>query len=197
MRKILIPALSAAFALSGCMSAYTGPVEVTRFVSADRTGLEAGSVAMALPDGGPGDGIYAEAVAAELAQLGYAIAPGDASELVAEVRVERVRLDEGRRRSPVSVGVGGSTGSYGSGVGAGLGISLGGTEQPTMATELRVVLRRTDATAPGNVWEGRAELLTSDNSDYAEPAAAAEALASALLRDFPGESGETIRVEID
>src|SRR5690606_42017636 len=34
-------------------------------------------------------------------------------------------------RSPVNVGVGGSTGSYGSGVGLGVGINLGGGSRPS------------------------------------------------------------------
>jgi hypothetical protein len=58
-------------------------------------------------------------------------------------------------------------------------------------TELRVrIQRRSDATV---AWEGRAEAEARAGSAAAERAAAVDALATALFRDFPGESGRTIR----
>lgn len=61
-----------------------------------------------------------------------------------------------------------------------------------VATELRVrIQRRSDATA---AWEGRAQAEARAGSPAAARAAAVNALAEALFRDFPGESGRTIRV---
>ena len=59
-------------------------------------------------------------------------------------------------------------------------------------TELRVrIQRRSDATV---AWEGRAQTETRTAASGAARAAAVDALARALFRDFPGESGRTIRV---
>ena len=59
-------------------------------------------------------------------------------------------------------------------------------------TELRVrIQRRSDATV---AWEGRAEAEAPAGSPAAARGAAVDALAEALFRDFPGESGRTIRV---
>jgi len=57
----------------------------------------------------------------------------------------------------------------------------------SVATELAVrIQRRSDATV---AWEGRAQA-----EGGADRGAAIDRLASALFRDFPGESGRTIRV---
>jgi hypothetical protein len=47
----------------------------------------------------------------------------------------------------------------------------------------------------GNVvWEGRASVEAKQGSPASQPGLAAAKLAEALFRDFPGESGTTIRV---
>ena len=59
-------------------------------------------------------------------------------------------------------------------------------------TDMRVrIQRRSDATVS---WEGRAETEARAGSAMAARGAAVDALAAALFRDFPGESGRTIRV---
>ena len=59
-------------------------------------------------------------------------------------------------------------------------------------TDLRVrIQRRSDATVS---WEGRGEMEARAGSAMAARGAAVDALAAALFRDFPGESGRTIRV---
>lgn len=138
---------------------------------------------------------YAEPVARQLARLGWpVVATIGQSEQVATVHVERGASGGGEGgRSPVSVGVGGSTGSYGSGVGLGLGIGLGGGRCDTIATSMEVrIKRRSDGTV---FWEGRGITEACVGSPEAQPAVASEKLAEALFRDFPGESGRTIRVE--
>ena len=60
-----------------------------------------------------------------------------------------------------------------------------------VATELGVrIQRRSDATV---AWEGRGRMEARAGSALAERGAAVDALATALFRDFPGESGRTIR----
>jgi hypothetical protein len=60
-----------------------------------------------------------------------------------------------------------------------------------LTTELRVrIQRRSDATVG---WEGRAETATRAGA-ASDRAALVDRLAEALFRDFPGESGRTIRV---
>jgi hypothetical protein len=189
--------LLAAAALSAC-TAPTGPVEVTRFhdqSALDRLGQASVDVT---PAPGQPDTLalapYQSAVAAELAELGYRPGTGR-TDLVAEVAVERFRIGPQGGRSPVSVGVGGSTGTFGTGVGLGVGINLGGGGGERIGTDLRVVLR--DRGSGQSVWEGRASFAVAPNSPLADPAANARAVASALFREFPGNNGETVEVSVD
>ena len=139
----------------------------------------------------------AASVERELARLGWNVARGNAaSEQVAVIRLEQGSREAMRRRSGVSIGVGGGTGGWGrSGVGVGVGgtIPIGGSRSGEIVmTELAVrIQRRSDATV---AWEGRADLEARADSPLANPVAAADRLAEALFRDFPGESGQTIRI---
>lgn len=196
MRRPILFALAPLLALAACTTPQ-GPIEVTRFVGPEGAArLGQGTVFVESAPGSP-DGLeaapYKAAVAAELTRLGYReSARADASQ-IAQVRVDRFTETAEGRRSPVSVGVGGSTGTYGSGVGVGLGINLGGGPRPTIGTQLAVTLR--DARGGMNLWEGRADIRTTDRSPLADRTANAQALAAALFRDFPGRSGETVQVE--
>jgi hypothetical protein len=142
---------------------------------------------------------YAAPVERQLARLGWNVvgAVGQ-SEQVATVHVERgTRETIGRGGSSVNVGVGGHTGGWGSGVGVGVGLGLGsllgGGSCDVVGTLMEVrIKRRSDGTV---FWEGRAFTEACVDSPEAQPAIAAEKLAEALFRDFPGESGRTIRVE--
>ena len=93
----------------------------------------------------------------------------------------------------MSVGVGGSTGSYGSGIGLGIGINLSGKPKDIVTSTLSVqIRRRADNLA---IWEGRASTDAKDGSPAAQPGIAAAKLAGALVRDYPGQSGQTITVK--
>ena len=187
-----------AVALAGCTSSgrVVQPVEATRFhlnqpIARGEVAVEPFAGAAA----GPEFNVYAAAVARQLAALGWSLAPEvGASEQVALVGIEQGSLAEAPRRSPVSVGVGGGTGGYGSGVGVGVGLNLGGKRSgEIIRTTLQVrIKRRSDGTV---FWEGRASDAVRAGAEEAQPAAIADRLASALFRDFPGESGHTIRVE--
>jgi hypothetical protein len=181
--------------LAGCQTA-VAPVEVTRFHMGDQTGRGTISVEpLALSDDTSIEyRTYAAAVGRELQRLGFAEQAGTDSQYIASVtymRSVRDRMAQGR--SPVSVGVGGSTGSYGSGVGVGIGINLSGPPKPIVITQLNVqIKRRADMSV---IWEGRAITEAREGTPAAQPGIAASKLAAALFKDFPGVSGRTITVK--
>ena len=190
----LLP-LVALVSLSACVVP-TGPVEVTRFNrAAEGVTYGSGTYSVAVAgDAAAGQSLavspYLAAVAREMQRLGYAERIGG-SDVIAEVRASTERF-EPERRSPVSVGVGGSTGSYGSGVGLGVGINLGGGPKAQVETTLSVrIVRRSDNLV---IWEGKASQAAKAGSPAAQPGIAASKLAEAMFKDFPGVSGETIRV---
>ncbi|WP_240704768.1 DUF4136 domain-containing protein [Croceicoccus sediminis] len=183
--------------LGACVTS-TGPVEVTRFHAEDKVALLGrGSIAVEAAPGMEADslelGTYRAAVGRELARLGYNEVPAGEGSQVAEVRIRRAIMSPVREGGPVSVGVGGSTGSYGSGVGVGVGIDLSGRPKDEVMTELAVVIRQRLTGEP--LWEGRAQFAVKAGAPLAETQLAAAHLAEALFVDFPGESGETIEVK--
>jgi len=181
--------------LSACVVP-TGPVEVTRFNRAAE-GISYGNSSFGVEVAGESAADrslsaspYVAAVTREMQRVGYRNQAGT-SDVVAEIRfgATMIRPD---RRSPVSVGVGGSTGSYGSGIGLGVGITLGVGSAAQLQTSLSVRnIRRSDQLV---IWEGTAVQSAKAGSPAAQPAIAASKLAEALFKDFPGVSGETIRV---
>jgi hypothetical protein len=139
----------------------------------------------------------ADPVGRELSRLGWTVeARNGRSEQVAVVRLDQTARPSARR-SGLSIGVGVGGGSYGrhGGVGVGVGGSIPVTGRGTnmvIASQLSVrIQRRSDATV---AWEGRAESEARGGTPAAAKSAAADRLAAALFRDFPGESGRTIRV---
>jgi hypothetical protein len=144
---------------------------------------------------------YARIVRAEFDRLGFGIAPDlTKSELVAVTEVRRSWRPTGQTRgSSMSIGLGGGSGG---GWGGGTSVGLGGSvsfpigkprEKMDVLTQLSVQLkRRSEGTV---IWEGRAETVARDNTPAASPEAAVARLATALFKDFPGRSGETITVK--
>lgn len=194
-KAAFVASMAATLLLGACTSTYVSPVDVTRFVGEEPALLGTGPIAVRAGTGmDPASleyTVFQTAVVEELERLGYIVAGADALQ-VAEITVERFAGLPDGRRSPVNVGVGGSTGSYGSGVGVGIGLDLSGPPPERVDTELRVVIRPTAGAMA--LWEGRARFTATANSDMAEARASAEKLATALFAGFPGESGETIRV---
>lgn len=195
MKRASLLLVVGALSLGAC-TVPTGPVEVTTFNRvAEGQIYGSGSFAVrAAPEQPGGEGLmlspYIAAVSREMSRIGYAEKAGG-GDVVAEVRVTTSEIN-GDRRSPVSVGVGGSTGSYGSGVGVGLGFNLGGGSQARIETILSVrILRARDNLV---IWEGRASQSAGKKSPAAQPGIAASKLAEALFRGFPGQSGQTITV---
>jgi hypothetical protein len=185
--------------LSGCMmDARPTRPSVTRF----HLGQPIARAVIAIEPSDPAAGnslefdAVADAVGRELTRLGWTVDKHNArSEQVAVVTLEQ-EIHLARRRSGFSIGVGGGTASYGRhsgvGVGGGVNIPVGGGTNQVVGTRLSVrIQRRSDATV---AWEGRAEYEARAGTPDASTAGAANRLAAALFRDFPGESGRTIRV---
>jgi hypothetical protein len=193
-RAPLLAILAATLSLSACIVP-TGPVEVTRYNrAAEGMVYGSGSYSIKASDAaGKDQGLllspYLAAVAREMQLVGYK-EKLLGSDVTAEVAV--TTNNRAATRSPVSIGVGGSTGSYGSGVGIGTNINLGSGGKAQVETILTVkIRRRTDSLV---IWEGRAAQTAKQGSPAAQPGIAASKLASALFAGFPGVSGETVRV---
>lgn len=194
--KLLAPVVLAALAVSGCVTP-VGPVEVTRFHTPDVSALGKGAIAVEPAPGTDGKSLewqsYQAAVLRQLALLGYSEAPAGQGAQVAELRLSRGTYQPERAGSPVSVGVGGSTGSYGSGLGLGIGINLSPRPAQQVQTEMGVIIK--DRASAQALWEGRASFAVSAKSPLADTALGAPKMAEALFKGFPGNSGETIEVK--
>ncbi len=187
--------LSFALALTGCVTP-VGPVEVTRFHAADVALLGKGTISVEPAPGTDGNSLewqtYRAAVVRQLTALGYAEASPGAGAQVAYLKLTRSTFKPGRS-GPVSVGLGGSTGTHGSGVGLGLGINLSPGPKEQVTTELAVSIRERAGGAV--LWEGRASFTVGTASPLAATALAAPKMSEALFLNFPGTSGETIEIK--
>ncbi|WP_298195065.1 DUF4136 domain-containing protein [Novosphingobium sp.] len=196
--RLLLAALALVASPVVTGAALAAPVEVTRFHTPESiTTLGRGAVSVVAAPGADGASlelrVWLQAVEAELGALKFGTATPGAADAVAEVRVEREVQRTERQRGPVSVGVGGSTGGWNSGVGLGLGFNLGGGPKARVYTRLVVIIR---SRATGlSLWEGRAENIERDKSKAASVDQAAPRLAHALFSGFPGTSGATITVK--
>ncbi len=195
-------AMAGSLALSGCTTAVPS-VEVTRFHAPGAVPMSGGILVEPQP-GPPDDSIeyrtFAGAVAQELQRVGFtdetSLKTLRASDYVAQIAYNRdVRspIDPRAGRGPVSVGVGGSTGSYGSGLGLGIGIDLSGKPKDIVVTSLSVQIRRRSDNQ--SLWEGRAQTSAKVGTPASQAGLAAGKLAAALFKDYPGKSGETITVK--
>ncbi len=193
---------AATFALAALiatpLAAKPAPIDVTRFHTPQTLPrLKSAAVIVEItPGSDPAsleDGIWREAVARELTAASFGTATPGAADGIAQVLVEREVIRRENRRGPVSVGVGGSTGSYGGGLGVGLGFNLGGGPKDVVLTRLSVRIR--DRVTGAALWEGRAETRKNAAAKEAAPALAASRLTHALFTGFPGTSGETITVK--
>jgi hypothetical protein len=194
-----LAAISALTLVAGCATddMATG-ASVTRFHLGQP--IARGAIAIESVDPRDANGLefaqISASVARELTRLGWNVVPNNASEQVAAVSVTQ-QSREAERRSGLSIGIGGGTASYGRhggvGIGGGVAIPVGGRGTNLLVgTQLSVrIQRRSDATV---AWEGRAQTEARAGTPLATRAGAADRLAAALFRDFPGESGRTIRV---
>lgn len=116
----------------------------------------------------------------------------EAAALVASpVFVQRTR-EAPPKRSPVSIGIGGGSFGRSGGVSIGTSFGVGGKKAGEVAVNsLQLQLR--DAATGKPLWEGRAETEADSDSAQALLSAAIPALARALLHDYPGAPGTTVR----
>jgi hypothetical protein len=200
-RIISIAAIGAAFLAGGCATTpRLAPVDVTRYhigALTERTTISIEPMSGAAQIS-PEFQLYADAVGAELARLGFVKSSSDmASGYIAAVSFTRSSRGAYREPPPVSIGLGGGSVSGGRrggvGVGGGLSFGIGGKTREVTGTELSVQLRRrSDNTT---VWEGRAVTESVSGKPGSDPRDEAQRLAYALFRDFPGESGVTTTVK--
>ncbi|HEX8061577.1 MAG TPA: DUF4136 domain-containing protein [Allosphingosinicella sp.] len=124
---------------------------------------------------------YSAAVARQLTRLGWTVVPTTTQ----SEQIALIDLEQGSREAVAAL----SAARIGRGVSATV---PAGTSANVTATLLEVAIRRrSDGTV---FWEGRAVGEAPTGSAEAVRTAAVERLADALFRDFPGESGRTIRV---
>jgi hypothetical protein len=196
MKARYLAAALLGLAATGCV-APVGPVEVTRFHLPDTSRLGRGPIAVEPAPGVDGASLefrtYAAAVARQLTLIGYSEQVAGGSPQVAQLRIERSIFRPGREGSPVSVGVGGATGSYGSGLGIGIGLNLSGRPAEQVATDLSVMIK--DRASGNSLWEGRASFTVKASSPLANSPLGAAKMSEALFKGFPGRSGETIQVK--
>jgi hypothetical protein len=125
---------------------------------------------------------YAAAVGRQLSRLGWQIVPTTKG----SEQIALIDLEQGSREAVAAL----SAARIGRGVSATV---PAGTSANITSTLLEVAIRRrSDGTV---FWEGRAVGEAATGSAEAARTAAVERLAEALFRDFPGESGRTIRVK--
>ena len=125
---------------------------------------------------------YAAAVGRQLSRLGWTVVPTTTQ----SEQIALVDLEQGSREAVAAL----SAARIGRGVSATV---PAGTSAGVTATLLEVAIRRrSDGTV---FWEGRAVDEARTGTPQAARTAAVERLAEALFRDFPGESGRTIRVK--
>jgi hypothetical protein len=193
--RIASLAIVTALALSGC-AASIPPVQVTRF-HLDGA-IAPGTIALS-PAIGLERQTYEAAVTRELNRLGFGNADSPSARYIVSVDIQRDARDAGPRRSPFSIGLGGGVGGggyRGGGVGVGGGVSFPiGKRRSSEIVFTRISVRMTDRASGTTIWEGRAETQSTSNAPASQPGIAADKLAAALFRDFPGVSGRTVTVQ--
>ncbi|HYI41777.1 MAG TPA: DUF4136 domain-containing protein [Allosphingosinicella sp.] len=124
---------------------------------------------------------YSAAVARQLSRLGWTVVPTT----IGSEQIALIDLEQGSREAVAAL----SAARIGRGLSA---AAPAGTSANVTASLLEVAIRRrSDGTV---FWEGRAVDEARTGSAEAARTAVVERLATALFRDFPGESGRTIRV---
>ena len=190
MKTAFVPggAILLALALAGCAStARDGPrsggLEVARFhlgepIARSQIAIEPFDKADANRPEFPA---YAAAVARQLTRLGWTVVNGGGP----TEQLALIDLEQGSRESIADLTA--------ARIGRSVSPTRGeGSSANITASLLEVAIRRrSDGTV---FWEGRAVAEARTGSPEAARTAVVERLAEALFRDFPGESGRTIRL---
>ena len=186
--------LALALLVAGCV---TPPVtEVTRFHLGQP--IPSDTIVLVPSPGGDANSLefrsQAAVVARDLDAVGLHPAADGNSGYIGTLKIEQMSRAGSPTSSPVRIGIGGATGSPGGRVGGGVSVPVG----PARSDEVRTnflglqIRRRSDGSM---VWEGRAVQDVAANAPAAALNAALPALSKALLSDFPGPSGQTVKVK--
>ena len=139
---------------------------------------------------------YASGVAQALRGAGFnPVERGADAELIAVVGAQQTTRESLDRGTGLSIGIGGGTFGRHVGIGGGVTIPVGKRKPNEVAINLLSVQlkRRSDNSV---VWEGRAVAEARAGTDGASLSAAVPRLAQALMQEFPGPSGRTVRVTL-
>lgn len=190
-KAFLLP-IAAALALVACTTTPPG-AEVTRFHLGQP--IPSDSIALLPAPGIDGRSLefrtYAAIVGRDLDAVGLHPADNDGrSAYLGLLKVEQTSRAGIPRRSPFSVGIGGSGGS----IGGAVSVPVGGTRSGDVRINVVAlqIKRRSDNSM---VWEGRAVQELAADAPASALSAAVPALSRALFTDFPGASGQTIIVK--
>lgn len=199
-KTILLPlatALATALALAACTT--TPPAaEVTRFHLGQP--IPSDSIAILPAPGMDGKSLefrtYVATIGNQLNAVGLHPADNDGrNAYLGLLTVEQTTRPGLPRQSPFRIGFGGSTGGSSGGVGGGVSVPVGGSTTGDVRVNVVAlqIKRRSDNSM---VWEGRAVQEIAADAPAAALANAVPALASALLADFPGPTGQTVKVKL-
>lgn len=195
MRRLLAAPAALLLVMAGCA---TGPTaEITRFNIGQPIPRDSIVIEPQRPDDARSLEFAAlsASVAQELAAIGFPAAdsPGRAA-YIAVLGVEQSRREGAPRGPQFSVGLGGGSFGRSGGIGGGVNVPVG-QARPSEVRQTLVALRirrTSDATV---VWEGRAVEDLPGDASAAALTSAVPRLARALLADFPGQNGQTLRLK--
>lgn len=139
---------------------------------------------------------YATAVTEALRRVGFAPAPAlDRSEVVAVFGATQTTREALSGGSGLSVGIG--AGTFGRNVGLGGSVNIPvGERKPNEIVVSMIDLQLKRRSDNSVVWEGRAMTEARSGTPNSALGTVVPALTDALLRDFPGPSGQTVRVKL-
>lgn len=181
----------AAVVLSGC--ATNSGIDVTRFHL--NQPIAADSIELVPPPGVDPNGLefrnHAAVVANDLAVHGFRPPerPG-VSGYIGVLRAEQSSQFRQGNSSRATVGIGGATGGSNFRMGGNVQVPVGGRDNVVQVNALSLQMRRRSEST--TVWEGRAVEQAPANATLT---AAVPRLSRAMLKDFPGPSGQTVRVQ--
>jgi hypothetical protein len=139
---------------------------------------------------------YQGVVTEELRQAGFTPAPALAqAEITAVFSASQTSREALSNGSGLSIGIGGGTFGRNVGLGGSVNIPVGERRPNEIVVSLveLQLKRRSDNSV---IWEGRAMTEARSGTPNASLGTVVPALTDALLRDFPGPSGQTVRVKL-
>lgn len=139
---------------------------------------------------------YATTVTDALRRTGFSPAPAlDQAEITAVFGATQTTREALSGGSGLSVGIG--AGTFGRNVGLGGSVNIPvGERKPNEIVVSMIELQLKRRSDNSVIWEGRAMTEARSGTPNASLGTVVPALTNALLRDFPGPSGQTVRVKL-